>query len=434
MAKRLVDYLIIGGGVAGYSCARQLRAAGAQGSIAVVSRDPDPPYDRTACSKRYLQGQASREDTLLAPADWWQTQQVELLTRTSALSLDLGEREVKLSSKQSVGFGQLLLATGANVRRLRVDGSDLQGIHYLRALGNADGIRRDAEDADHLVMVGGSYIATEVAASLTELGKRCTLVMQEMVTLERGFGPQAGRFFQAVLEGKGIAVRAEDEVAAFEGADGRVTAVVTKNGARVPADVVVIGAGVIPDVTLAQRAGLELGPRGGVKTDASLRTSVPGVFAAGDMCEYASAVHDGALLRIEHWDVAERQGETVARAMLGDTAPHDVVPYFFSDLSDWASLEYVGPAHRWDEEIVRGTLTDGAFTIWYVDGGRIAAALCVGRSHDLDIARELIRDKVDVSAWRQELADPDYDLHSLHAADATPLERSRVRPDGDSAG
>ena len=417
MAERAVDYLIIGGGVAGFSCAHQLRAAGAEGSIAVVSRDPDPPYDRTACSKGYLQGRASREDTLLAPADWWRTQAVELLTRTSALSLDLVERQVKLSTKQSVGFGQLLLATGANVRRLRIDGSDLQGIHYLRALGNADAIRRDAEEAERVVMVGGSYIATEVAASLTELGNRCTLVMQERVTLERGFGREAGRFFQQVLEARGISLRPEDEVAAFEGADGHVRAVVTKRGERIPADLVVVGAGVVPDVTLAQRAGLELGPRGGVKTDASLRTSASGVFAAGDMCEYESVVHNRGLLRIEHWDVAERQGETVARAMLGDSSPHDVVPYFFSDLSDWASLEYVGPAHRWDEEIVRGSPVDGEFTVWYLDGGRVAAALSVGRGQDLDIARRLIVQRVDVSARRDELADPDADLGALTPAD-----------------
>ncbi len=409
MAARTVDHLIIGSGPAGFNCARALREAGASGSILLVGRDPDPPYDRTACSKGYLRGSCAREDTLLAAADWWQEHELELLTRTSAVSLDAGERTVKLSNKEVVGFGQLLIATGANVRRLRVDGAELEGIHYLRTLGNADAIRAAAADAEHVVIAGGSYIATEVAASLTELGTRCTLVMQETCTLQRGFGHQAGRFFQDVLGSKGVGVRAEDEVVAFEGTGGHVTAVVTGRGERIAAQAVIVGAGVVPDVMLAQRAGLELGPAGGVKTDASLRTSAQGVFAAGDMCEFASVVHAGELLRIEHWDVAEQQGRTAARAMLGDRKPHDVVPYFFSDLSDWASLEYVGPARQWDEEIVRGVIADGTFTIWYLDGGRVAAVLSVGRSQDLELARALIVARVDVAGRRRELADPDAD-------------------------
>ncbi len=410
IARRTVDYLVIGGGPAGFSCARTLREAGAGGSILLVSRDPDPPYDRTACSKGYLRGRTSREDTLLAAPDWWQQHDVELLTRTSALSLDAGERTVSLSSKDSVAFDRLLIATGANVRRLRVEGSELEGIQYLRTLGNADAIRRAAQDAEHVVLVGGSYIATEVAASLTELGCRCTLVMQECVTLERSFGRQAGRFIQDILQAKGIGVRAAAEVAAFEGADGRVGAVVTTAGERIPADAVVVGAGAIPDVMLGQRAGLELGSRGGVQTDACLRTSAPGVFAAGDMCEYASVVHAGKLQRIEHWDVAEQQGRTAAHAMLDDATPHEIVPYFFSDLSDWASLEYVGPASRWDEEIVRGATADGSFTIWYLDRGRVAAALSVGRSEDLELARQLVVSRADMSDRRAELADPDSGL------------------------
>jgi 3-phenylpropionate/trans-cinnamate dioxygenase ferredoxin reductase component len=418
VSDRTIDHVIVGGGVAGFTCARALREAGADGSILLVGRDPDPPYDRTTCSKAYLRGETAREDTLLAPAAWWAEHEVELLTRTSALSLHPGERRLRLSTKETVGYRTLLLATGANVRRLRVDGADLDGIHHLRALGNADAIRRDAADAERVVLVGGSYIATEVAASLTELGRRCTLVMQEAVTLERGFGPQAGRFFEDVLRGKGVAVHAQDEVAAFEGAGGRVTAVVTERGERIPADAVVVGAGVVPDVMLAQRAGLELGARGGVRTDASLRTSAPGVFAAGDMCEYQSVVHAGDRVRIEHWDVAEQQGATAARAMLGEDRPHDVVPYFFSDLSDWASLEYVGAAQGWDEEIVRGAPADGAFTVWYLQAGRLVGALSVGRSADLDVGRALIARRADVAGRRADLADPDADLEPLARAEA----------------
>jgi len=285
------------------------------------------------------------------------------------------------------------------VRRLRLDGSDLKGIHYVRALGNADAIRQDTEGAEHVVLVGGSYIATEVAATLTALGRRCTIVMQEQITLERTFGTTAGGFFQKVLEDHGVEIHGGEDVERFEG-EGRVAAVVTKNGNRYPADAVIVGVGVAPDVMLAQRAGLEIGERGGVKTDATLATSAPDIYAAGDIAEYESVVHGGAHVRIEHWDVAEQQGKTAALAMLGRGKPHDTVPYFFSDLSDWTWMEYVGPAYGWSEEIVRGSVDEGKFTIYYLDGDRLAAALSVDRSDDLEQARELItsREPVDRDA------------------------------------
>jgi 3-phenylpropionate/trans-cinnamate dioxygenase ferredoxin reductase subunit len=420
MADRTIDHLIVGGGVAGFSCAKTLREAGADGTIALVTRDPDAPYDRTAVSKGYLQGATAREATLLAPPEWWEENGVELLVRTSALALDPEARTVKLSNKTTVEYGHLLLATGANIRRLRVDGSDLEGIHYVRALGNADAIRRDVEGVENVVLVGGSYIATEVAASLTSLGTRCALVMQEGVTLERAVGEEAGRFFQKVLEDHGVEVHGDDEVERFEGEDGRVTTVVTKSGKRLPANAVVVGAGVMPDVMLAQRAGLEIGPRGGVVTDASLRTSAPGVFAAGDMAEYESVVHGGDRVRIEHWDVAEQQGATAAHAMLGGDRVHDVVPYFFSDLADWSSMEYVGAAREWDEEIVRGSIAEASFTVWYLHGGRVVGALSVGRGDDLDAARELILAGAPVDeAGRAALADPAASLEALGAAGAS---------------
>jgi 3-phenylpropionate/trans-cinnamate dioxygenase ferredoxin reductase subunit len=393
--EREIDFVIVGGGPAGFNAARTLREEGAEGAIVLVSRDPDPPYDRTAVSKGYLHGSTPREETLLAAPEWWDEQRVELLTRTSAMKLDADAHTMTLSNKDVLRYGRLLLATGANVRRLRVDGSDLDGIHYLRALANADAIRTDTERVERVVLVGGSYIATEVAATLTSLGRRCAIAMQEEVTLERGFGPTVGRFFQKVLEQHGVEIHGGEDVERFEG-EGRVTAVVTRKGTRIAADAVIVGAGVTPDVMLAQRAGLELGERGGVRTDARLATSAPDVFAAGDVAEYASVVHGGDRIRIEHWDVAETQGRTAALSMLGRDEPHDTVPYFFSDLSDWASMEYVGPAYRWDEEIVRGSIDDGEFTVFYLDGDRLAAALTVGRSGDLDEARELIASRAPV--------------------------------------
>jgi 3-phenylpropionate/trans-cinnamate dioxygenase ferredoxin reductase subunit len=410
MADRQVDHVLVGGGMASGNCAQTLRESGAEGSILLIGREPDLPYNRPPCSKEYLQGKESREETLFQPADWYSEHQVEALTRVSAMKLDLGARTVKLSNKEEVEFGQLLLATGANVRRLNVDGCDLEGIHYLRTLGNADTIRADAA-GKRVVMIGGSYIACEVAASLTELGCTCTLVMMEPVTLSRGFGEQAGRFFQNALEQHGVTVYGDDELERFEGADGRVTTVVTKSGRSLEADAVVIGVGAAPDVMLARGAGLTLGDGGGVLVDSRLQTEVPGVFAAGDIAEYQSVVHDGHRIRIEHWDVAFNQGKTVALNMLGRDVPHDVVPYFFSDLSDWTSLEYVGPSSDWDQEVVRGSLDDGEFSVWYLEEGRVAAALSVGRSDDLEPARRLIagRGQVETAA----LADLGTDLSSV---------------------
>jgi len=390
--EREIEFLIIGGGDAGFSAARTLREEGAKGSVLVVSRDPDPPYDRTAVSKGFLGGEKSRGEVLLGGDNWFAENDVELLIRTSAMKLDTEAHTVTLSNKDLIRYGKLLLATGANVRRLRVDGSDLDGIHYLRALGNADSIRDDAKD--NVVLVGGSYIATEVAATLTSMGRKCTLVMQEEVTLERTFGKTAGAFFQKQLTDHGVTIYGGEAVERFEG-EGRVSAVVTASGKSIPADAVVVGVGVTPEVSLAKKAGLELGERGGVLTDSKLATSAVDVYAAGDIAEYDSVVHQQRV-RIEHWDVAENQGKTAARSMLGHDDPHDVVPYFFSDLSDWTWFEYVGPAYNWTEEIVRGSVDEGKFTVWYLDGDRLAGALAVDRGDDLDLARELIKSRAPV--------------------------------------
>ena len=412
MADRHVDYALIGGGLAAGNCARWLRESGADGSILLIGREPDLPYNRPPCSKEYLQGKEPREDVLFRKADWYDEQHVEALTRTSVMKLDTSARELTLSTKQQVSFDHALIATGANVRRLTVPGGELEGIHYLRTLGNSDTIREDAA-GKRVVLIGGSYIACEVAASLTTLGSSCALVMLEPVALSRHFGEQAGRFFQQRLEEHGITIHGDDELERFEGADGRITRVVTKSGLELEADAVVIGAGVVPDVTLARGAGLELGERGGVLVDSRLRSPVPGIYVAGDIAEYESVVHGGRRIRIEHWDVAFNHGKTAALNMLGRDLPHDVVPYFFSDLADWASLEYVGPAAEWDQEVVRGSIDEGEFSIWYVSAGRVAGALSVGRSDDLEHARRLIGSGMDLGERAAALGDLSTDLDDI---------------------
>jgi 3-phenylpropionate/trans-cinnamate dioxygenase ferredoxin reductase component len=409
LADRDVDFLIVGGGEAAAAAASELAKGGGDRSILLVGREPEPPYERPPLSKEYLRGEAGRGDAYVNPPEWYEENGVELLTAKNVMSLDPEARTAKIQGGEEVAFGKALIATGAMVNILRLEGAENEGIHYLRAFGNSDAIREDAEKAGRVVLVGGSYIAAEVAASLTAQGKKCTMVAQEEVALSRTFGEDAGRFFQGRLEANGVEFVGGEEVEAFEG-DGRVSAVVTKSGRSFEGELVVVGAGVRPDVMLAQRAGLAI--EDGILCDSKLETSAEGIFAAGDCCSYNSVIHDRRI-RVEHWDVAMQQGMHAARNMLGAGEDYLVVPYFFSDLADWASLEYVGPAHDWDEEVWRGSAESGEFSVWYLKDGRVAGCLSVERSEDLAEARRILAEGIDVSGERDRIADPDADLAEI---------------------
>jgi 3-phenylpropionate/trans-cinnamate dioxygenase ferredoxin reductase component len=396
---RDVDVLIVGAGAAGSACAEALvRDRSFDGSVLLVGREQDPPYERPPASKDYLRGETDRSGTYLHPADWYASKGVELLLRTSVMKLDTEARVAKLSTKDEVGYGACVLATGANVRRLRVPGAELEGIHYLRALGNSDAIRADAEEASRVVLVGGSYIACEVAASLTALGKPCTMVMVEDAPLSTHFGPQVAAYVAELLRSRGIELVCGDPLAGFvgdtqtaspSGTGGRLEAVETESGRLVDADMAVMGTGAVPDVMLARSSGLSLGETGGVACSSTLETSAPGVWCAGDACEYDSVLH-GRRMRIEHWEVARAQGKAAAAAVAGRPADFDEVPYFWCDLADWATLEYVGSAASWEREIVRGSIDGGEFAVFYVEGSRLVAALSAGRPEDLMHARRLL--------------------------------------------
>jgi 3-phenylpropionate/trans-cinnamate dioxygenase ferredoxin reductase subunit len=408
---REVDFLLIGGGLASANCAAELRKRGAEGSILLAGREPEPPYERPPLSKEYLRGEAERPDAYVNPPEWYEENDVELLSGTNVMSLDPAARTAKLQGGDEVSFGKALIATGAMVNILRVEGAENEGIHYLRAYGNSDAIRNDAKAAEHVVLIGGSYIGAEVAASLTAKGTKCTIVTMEEIALSRTFGEEAGRWFHQLLESNGVTIHGGEELEAYEG-DGRVKGVVTKSGLAIECDAVVVGAGVRPDAMLAERAGLEVDD--GIVCDSKLQTSVKGIYAAGDCCSYDSVIH-GRRIRVEHWDVAMQQGMHAARNMLGADADYEVVPYFFSDLADWAGLEYVGPAVDWDEEVWRGDRDKGEFSVWYLKDGRVAGALSVERSEDLAEARRLLADGVDVSAAKEQIADPDSDLSAIGA-------------------
>jgi 3-phenylpropionate/trans-cinnamate dioxygenase ferredoxin reductase subunit len=409
LARRAVKYLLVGGGMAAGNCARHLREQGADGEILLVGREPDPPYNRPPLSKTYVRGEESREDILFRPESWYQENDVEVKTMTSVMKLDPAARVATLSNKDEVEFEKALLATGSNVHILHVDGGRLDGIHYLRTMRNSDALREELAQAQRVAVIGGSYIGTELSASFTALGKEVELIMLEAVTHERFYGPEVGGFFQRVLEDHGVKVHGSQELERFEGEE-RVRKVVTKSGLEIECDFVVIGAGVHPELHLAEQAGLETNR--GVITDRYLETSAPGIYAAGDIAEFDSVVH-GQRLRIEHWDVAFNHGKTAALNMVGKEQPHDVVPYFWSDLADWTSMEYVGPASDWDDVWWRGSAEEGKFTAFYVKDGRVAAALTVGRSDDLAVAGQLLANRVDVSDKRAEIEDVETDISGL---------------------
>lgn len=390
MAELDVDVLLVGGGVACASAAQTLVEEGFTGSALLVAREPEPPYERPPITKGYLRGEEQRADSYSPSAGWFDEAPIELRTRTTVTKLDSEAREATLSSGEGVRFGQALLATGANVRRLRVPGTELEGLHYLRVFGNADAVRDELDGVTDVVCVGGSFIGCEAGASLAQLGKRVTILMQEHEPLERVFGKRFAEWTRAVLDEHGVEVVGDDEVERFAG-DGRVERVVTRGGRELPAQLVVCGVGVTPDVALARGAGLAIGESGGVRCDERLRTGTAGIWAAGDVCEYASVAHGGARIRVEHVEHAKAQGSYAARDMLGRAAgPYEEVPYFYSDLADWVSLEYVGPAREWDEEVVEGDMAGGRFGVWYLQDGRVRAALSVAGGLDLDRARELI--------------------------------------------
>lgn len=412
MADRQVDHLLIGAGVASANCARHLRE-NSDDSILIVGREPEPPYNRPELTKGYLARTVDREMDYFRPAGFWQEQDIELITRMNVVALDADAREAKLMSGETIAFGNALLATGANVNLLHVEGMGQEGIHYLRAFGNSDSILEDVEAlGQRVTMIGGSYIGCEVAATLAAQGCDCRIVMLEELPLQRTLGDVFGHWTMDRLTGMGVEFHPAEGLARFDGDGERVSAVICESGLEVETDLVVIGAGVHPETTLARQAGLEFGERGGVVTDAGLRASKQGIFAAGDVAEWFSPSHQQHI-RVEHWDVAFNHGRTAALNMLGGNVEHDVVPYFWSDLAD-LEIESVGPAYGWDREIVRGDAKSDSFSVWYMQGDRVAQAAAVGRSDELEVAKVLIRERRSLSDDRLELlSDDGADLSAL---------------------
>lgn len=418
-APQRVDFVIVGGGLAGAKAAEAFRAESPTGTITLIGREADRPYNRPPLSKDYLRGETKREDVFVHPADWARQHDVELRLGATARRLDAGNRTLTLDDGSSLTFERLLLATGSEPRSLDVPGADLENVLYLRTLGESDKIRETAQGKRRAVMIGGGFIGAEVAASLRQLGLESTLVTRDSVLWERQFGAQMGAAFQKKLESQGVTILNRDEAAAIEG-DGRVARVRTKQGQTLPCELVVIGVGVSPDLELAK--GTPLAVEDGIVVDQYLETDHPGIYAAGDIARFYSPLYEQRL-RVEHWDVAQQHGEIAgknaardAAGRRGDRQPFDQPPYFFSDLFD-LSMEYLGHNRGFDDLVIRGDPTNFDCTGFYVKGGRLVAAIFVNRNGDVEPSRALISNRLGVDGgMRAKLADPSIDLQSLAGA------------------
>jgi 3-phenylpropionate/trans-cinnamate dioxygenase ferredoxin reductase component len=364
-------FVIVGAGPAGAKAAETLREEGYDGRVVLLGEEEERPYERPPLSKEYRRGEAARASAAVHEAGFYAEHDIELRTGTAATGLDVGARELELDGGERLAFDRLLLATCAEPRRLRVPGAELDGVHLLRTLADSDALRRRLDMGGRLVVVGAGWIGSEVAASARQRGLDVTIVAPEAVPLERVLGLEVGGVYRDLHRGHGVELRMQAGVVAFEGA-GRVERVRLQDGAAIECDVVVAGVGAAPCTRLAEAAGLAV--ENGVLVDGRLESSVPGIFAAGDV---ANHLHPAlGRLRVEHWDNALHQGPAAARAMLGSDEPYARTPYFFSDQYD-VGMEYSGHPAGWDRVVLRGAPASFEFNAFWLAGDRVLAEMGV---------------------------------------------------------
>jgi apoptosis-inducing factor 3 len=361
--------VVVGGGAAGFAATEMLRREGYDGSITLVSADEAPPYDRPNVSKDYLAGTASEEWMPLRPPGWYEEHRIEIIP-ARATELAPAQRHLTLGDGRRLDFDALLLATGATPIRLDVPGATLPHVHTVRSLADSRAIIEAAGRARRVVVVGASFIGLEVAASLVARRLDVHVVGREAIPMERVLGPEVGAFVRKLHEDHGVRFHLGETVTEiFE------KSVTLRGGDRLDADVVVLGVGVRPDLGLAERAGLAIDR--GVVVDEYLRTSAEGIWAAGDIARWPDP-HSGQSIRVEHWVVAERQGQTAARNILGHNERFTAVPFFWSQHYDVA-INYVGHAQGWDSVEIAGEMAGRNAVIAYVKSGKVLAVVSIGR-------------------------------------------------------
>ena len=405
-------FAIVGAGLAGAKAAEALRAEGFDGRLVLLGAEAERPYERPPLSKDYLRGEVEREGAYVHEAGFYAEHDIELRVGSTVTALDPRAREIELDGGERLGYDRLLLATGAEPRRLSLPGAELEGVHLLRTFADSDGLRERLDKGGRLVVVGAGWIGSEVAASARQRGMHVTVVAPEAVPLERVLGPEVGAIYGDLHRGHGVELRMEAGVASFEGG-GRVERVTLHDGTAIACDAVVVGVGAAPRTGLAEAAGLAV--ENGVLVDGRLETSVAGtfaagVFAAGDVANAQHPFYD-TRIRVEHWANAKHQGPAAALNMLGKDAPYNRIPYFFSDQYD-VGMEYTGHAVEWDEVVFRGDTASREFiAFWIGDGGRVLAGMNVNVWDVTDAIKALIVSRTAVSVER--LRDPDVPLDEV---------------------
>jgi 3-phenylpropionate/trans-cinnamate dioxygenase ferredoxin reductase subunit len=399
-------FIVVGAALAGAKAAETLRADGFDGRLLLIGAESERPYERPPLSKEYLRGEAGRDKVVVHGEGFYDEHDIELRLGCSAIELDTSSRELALSDGERVQYDALLLTTGAEPRRLMIPGADLDGVLYLRTVGDSDALRARLQDAPRVVVVGAGWIGAEVAASARMLGADVTIVEPLTVPLERVLGPEVGAVYRDIHLDHGVHMLFGTGVEAFEGAE-RVERVRTSDGRALECDLVVVGIGVMPRTVLAASAGIAVDD--GIVVDEHLQSRIPGVFAAGDV---ANAHHPfyGERIRVEHWANALNQGPAAARNMLGHDEPYERIPYFFSDQYD-VGMEYSGFARRWDRVVFRGDPADREFIAFWLADGRVVAGMNVNVWEVTDEIQRLIRSRGVVDDRR--LTDPGVPLSDL---------------------
>jgi 3-phenylpropionate/trans-cinnamate dioxygenase ferredoxin reductase component len=384
MARRTTGnpIVIIGGGMAGGNAAATLRDEDFPGPVVLVGREPGVPFGRPPLSKTYLRSEEDLDGWYVRPAGWYADHDVELRSGAAAVAVDPAAHTVTLESGEVLGYQKVLIATGGRNRRLGIPGAGLPGVHYLRTVAECDAIKQEAVPGRHAVVVGSGFIGCEVAASLTQLGVRVTMVFPGRLPLERVLGGQVGAVIGAFHQANGVDLRPGEQVSAFEGAE-RLAAVVTASGHRIACDFAVAGVGIEPDFP-----AVAVERQNGILADELCRASAPDVYAAGDVANHLHPLF--GRIRVEHYNNAEKQGTAAARSMLGSTEPYGYLHTFWSDQYEH-KLEYAGHVEQWDEFVVRGSLDERKLIGFYLVGGVVRAAVGLDRGGDpeLDLDGEM---------------------------------------------
>jgi len=402
--------VIVGASLAGAKAAETLREEGFDGTIALVGQETERPYERPPLSKGFLLGKAAKSSIYVHEEGWYAGHGVNLLLGSTVTAIDRAGRRVELADGSAISYDRLLLTMGASPRTLDVPGSDLGGVRYLRTAGDSERLGAALADADRVVIAGAGWIGLEVAAAAREQGCEVTVVEPKPGALLRSLGPELGGIFADLHRAHGVTFRFGEAVSELRGPGGRVAAVVTSSGAELPAGLVVVGIGAVPNTALASVAGLEV-DNNGILVDAALRTSDPAIWAAGDVA-YAFNPLFGRRIRVEHWANALNGGPAAARSMLGQEVSYDRVPYFYSDQYE-LGMETCGLPEpgRYDEIVYRGDIESLEFIAFWLASGAVVAGMNVNVWDVTDDIQELIRSGRPVDTAR--LADPDVPLAEL---------------------